>query len=814
MYKKLVLLMIVLFLGFGYFSIVRAQKCNPDDIAPVYFGQRGLLVSNLQACLIQLGYNIPAGITGYYGIQTKIAIQKFYSDWYGLWHGNSIGPKGVEELKKKLNISFVSQKQEDTSMVNFQQVLNLLNQGKINEAISLLSKLQQQEKKINEKHIPTTTTFIKAFGGENDDYAISIQQTSDGGYIIGGSTKSFGSGDYDGAIIKINSEGNIEWAKTIGGSKSDDLHVIKETSNGNYILALITESYGAGDFDILVAKINKKGEILWSKILKGPKNDFVSSIQETSDEGYIISGKTISSEREDEDILVVKLDSNGNIAWAKTIGGVNNEAGSSIQQINDGGFILTGGTYSFGAGKIDIIVIRLDSKGNIIWAKTIGSENDEEGWNIKQTLDGGFILVGQTGDFQNNNSDIVLTKLDKYGKIEWSKIIGGLSNDEAYSIQQTKDGNYILTGSTYSFGKGEYDIILINIDKNGNVIWTKTIGQEKNDGIQGMEISLSSDSGYILTGATIISEKSDLDILVAKLDSEGNCEKCKIINPVIPNIQDINFLVNVINPTIRIINLSINNISPSIQNFNPKVTDIVNNNTQQIFIPTYSTTTASIPQIKRQNSVKDKIWSIIDEYLKSPDYKKVMEDVKKMTEALSQPYLEVYNQIEQEIHRTFEIKKEELKQEQEKEKERVIGNWATRGLPPSSPIVQQVLQQLEEKHKREQAALEGEKLDALIKLKLERQQKLSELSQQLLNLRINTQSGIEQAWLIKDINDGEYIIIQRMNGEKWLLEAKTWCNWCWLKEGQMVYLKFGYVESLLINDDGETAEFWTEKEIF
>ncbi|MFZ8835383.1 MAG: hypothetical protein ACO2O5_14500 [Candidatus Caldipriscus sp.] len=300
------------------------------------------------------------------------------------------------------------------------------------------------------------------------DIAISVQQTSDGGYIVAGSTASFGAGGWDIFLIKTDAKGNIQWAKTYGGTSWDIASSVQQTSDGGYIVAGLTLSFGAGNWDIFLIKTDAKGNIQWAKTYGGTDDDSAYSVQQTSDGGYIVAGYTRSF-GEGSDILLIKTDAKGNIQWAKTYGGESSERASSVQQTSDGGYILAGSTASFGAGEGDIFLIKTDANGNIQWAKTYGGARDDRASSVQQTSDGGYIVAGSTASFGAGLDDIFLIKTDAKGNIQWAKTYGGTSYDWAFSVQQTYDGGYILAGFTGSFGTDGAGIFLIKTDARGNI---------------------------------------------------------------------------------------------------------------------------------------------------------------------------------------------------------------------------------------------------------------------------------------------------------------------------------------------------------
>jgi hypothetical protein len=186
------------------------------------------------------------------------------------------------------------------------------------------------------------------------------------------------------------------------------------------------------------------------------------------------------------------------VRFARTYGGTNNEYTHSVQQTSDGGYIVAGHTYSFGAGYADAFLIKTDANGNLQWFKTYGGAWWEWFFPVQQTSDGGYILAGTTLSFGAGGGDAFLIKTDASGNLQWAKTYGGTVYDIAYSVQQTSDGGYIAVGRTYSFGAGVHDIILIKTDANGNLQWAKTYGGAYEDA--GYSVQQTSDGGYIVAG--------------------------------------------------------------------------------------------------------------------------------------------------------------------------------------------------------------------------------------------------------------------------------------------------------------------------
>jgi hypothetical protein len=273
--------------------------------------------------------------------------------------------------------------------------------------------------------------------------------------------------------VKLDGSGNIEWTRTIGGGNSEGGYSIIQTSDGGYAVAGVTFSFGAGNWDVYVVKLNGSGNIQWTRTIGGGNDDYGYSIIQTSDGGYAVAGYTQSFGAGGRDVYVVRLDGSGNIEWTRTIGGGNDDYGYSIIQTSDGGYAVAGWTESFGAGNFDVYVVKLDGFGNIEWTRTIGGGNFDIGYSIIQTSDGGYAVTGYSLSFCNTGCppffDVYVVKLDGSGNIQWTRTIGRGNDDRGYSIIQTTDGGYAVGGWTNSFGAGGYDIYVVKLDASGNL---------------------------------------------------------------------------------------------------------------------------------------------------------------------------------------------------------------------------------------------------------------------------------------------------------------------------------------------------------
>lgn len=335
-------------------------------------------------------------------------------------------------------------------------------------------------------------------GGSEDDWAYFIQPTDDDGYILLGLTRSIGQGSDDIWLVKIDADGNELWNSTFGGEGGERGYSVQQTSDGGYILTGYTNSYGAGAYDAWILKTSSSGVEEWNSTLGGSRMDWGYSILEAGD-GYIVAGYTRSFGSEGSDIWILQIDDTGKELWNKTFGGEDNDVTYAITQANDNGYILVGGTHSFGAGDSDVWVVKIDSKGNKVWDHTFGGPEWDEGYNIQQT-DGGYVIAGATASSTTASSDAWLIKIDEQGREIWSTVVGGEEEEIAFSVYPASTGGYIVTGYTDSFSHGRSDVWLLRIDESGNVEWHRNVGGNQRD--RGFSVLQAPDGGYVFAGLT------------------------------------------------------------------------------------------------------------------------------------------------------------------------------------------------------------------------------------------------------------------------------------------------------------------------
>ena len=348
--------------------------------------------------------------------------------------------------------------------------------------------------------------FQLAIGGLDRDYAYSIIRTTDGGYAVAGLTRSFGAGDYDFYIVKLDMGGTFQWSKSIGGANAELQPSIVQTTDGGYAIAGQTRSFGASPWDIYIVKLDGSGTFQWNRTVRGGGALSAFSIIQTTDGGYMLVGEG--------DCYFVKLDPNGALQWTRLSFGT---AYSAIQA-TDGGYAVVGYTSASGAGNDDMYIVKVDTGGTPQWNKTVGGTGNEHAYSIVQTTDGGYAVAGGTDSFGAGGIDMYIVKLDGSGTLQWTRTVGGTGNDVANSIIQTTDGGYAVAGYTLFFGAP--DMYIVKLDGNGTLQWSRAVGGTGGDFAN--SIIQTTDGGYAVAGHTDSFGAGMFDMYIVKLDASGN----------------------------------------------------------------------------------------------------------------------------------------------------------------------------------------------------------------------------------------------------------------------------------------------------
>jgi len=352
--------------------------------------------------------------------------------------------------------------------------------------------------------------------------AHSICHTTDNGVAMAGvAPNSLAPGYVTICAVKLDAQGVLSWAKTIGGLESETGNEIIQTNDGGYVIAGETISYGAGQADIYVVKLDANGNLLWTRTVGGTGDELGSSIIETDDGSLIVVGSTTTFGSGFDDVYIVKLSSGGNLEWTRTIGGGLEDAGKSIIQSNDGGFVVGGSTNSFGAGLKDFYILKLDSTGFLQWQRTIGGSNTDECSSVVHTNDGNYAFCGETYSFTAGDFDCYVVKLDSIGNLMWTKSIGGVNQEWNCKMIETHTGDLAIACYTTSFGYGSGDFYSIKLDSSGNLIWSMTVGGA--GGEEAWCVAETDNGELIYAGSTnsFSLNQGDNEIFYVQFDSLG-----------------------------------------------------------------------------------------------------------------------------------------------------------------------------------------------------------------------------------------------------------------------------------------------------
>lgn len=417
-------------------------------------------------------------------------------------------------------------------------------------------------------------TFQKNYGLNNvEEFGNEICRTRDGGFIMAGLTDSLKpngmpAGIWDILLIKTARTGEVLWSKRIDGNfeKAVDFVSIDTTTDGGFIIATSTKLAGAGNYDCYIIKMDSTGNLVWSKVIGTPQDDFATTIKQALGGGYIVAGNS-TSQTNSWDMFIIKLTTNGILSWSKKVGGVLGDGANSIKQTKTGDYIIAGSSNylsnvsgSYGIGALDVLLTKISAGGNLLWTKHYGGLSYDYGNAVTETADSGYIICGYTQSFGAGQADMYLIKTDVSGNLQWSKTFGGTGLDEALDVIQTHDLGYAVCGRTSSFG-GAY---FIKTDASGNLLWGNkygtTIGDQffslvelENNQYALLGISGSNPNFYLVmtdsTGRTdcyasaVSTTVNNPNTLSA---SGGIIYSAGVLNPISPNVYSPSYIDNVL----------------------------------------------------------------------------------------------------------------------------------------------------------------------------------------------------------------------------------------------------------------------------
>ncbi|MEO5572464.1 MAG: T9SS type A sorting domain-containing protein [Bacteroidia bacterium] len=401
----------------------------------------------------------------------------------------------------------------------------------------------------------------KTFGTQNNESCFSFIHTRDNGYAMLGSTTSPNAGKLDIYLTKLDSNEHVEWTKMYGGIENESGNCVRQTLDGGFIICGDEQSWGAGLADAYLIRTDSLGNILWNRTYGGSHNDILVKIELTSDSNYIAVGYTATPPNHTGDIFVIKVNDSGDTLWTRIIGDtLYYDAATNLVANNDGGCTISGRVTSYGEGYRDVMLSRLDANGNIIWFHTYGGLYVEEGMAVTHTDDNGYVITGGTETFSSNGYfDVYMMRIDSVGDIVWSKTYGGDKIEATYCIVPADDGGFVVTGFTDSWaylhlrtgnplsilGDDSSHVFLMKVNAFGDTVWARAIGGTTQD--EAYALINAADGGYIVGAySSSFSGTDSLDAFIIHTDSLGN-SGCHSY-PVSPDIGNPATIQNNYNP--------------------------------------------------------------------------------------------------------------------------------------------------------------------------------------------------------------------------------------------------------------------------
>ncbi|MFA6195132.1 MAG: hypothetical protein WC656_00640 [Sulfurimonas sp.] len=365
----------------------------------------------------------------------------------------------------------------------------------------------------------TSKTFEQSYGGRYDDVGNALLPLKDG-FLIVGYTQSFGEGQSDVYIMKVDNFGNKIYSTTYGGGQNDVANAVIAINDG-FMVAGTTGSFGNRIQSMYLAKLQNDGSLVWQNGYYSDGDDYYTgkSIVKIDEENFLVAGSEEHVKFFDSqmDFYINAINTKGQRDGIKRYGGEKVEAINSIIKVNDG-YIMAGETKTWGHGAKDAYVVKVDNDGNQIWHNAYGFRYDEVANQIIATQDGGYILVGTTNSDNSNQKDIFVVKINRDSTVQWQYHYGTREHDEGFGIVEVDDG-YVIAGYTNETKNYKSDVYLLKIDKAGNASWSKKYGGERDDVANAI---VKVDDGFAITGYTTSSQTYSKDLYLLRVDKNGN----------------------------------------------------------------------------------------------------------------------------------------------------------------------------------------------------------------------------------------------------------------------------------------------------
>ena len=359
--------------------------------------------------------------------------------------------------------------------------------------------------------------FRYTYGALGQDIGEAVRQVHDLGFVVAGTTGSFGNGNSDVYLIKTAPDGDFLWSKTFGGSQVDQGMDIRQTLDSGLIITGYTNSFGSGGYDVYLIRTDSLGEVIWEKTYGGSDWDFGYKVTVLSDGGFLVIGDTYSYGSGNSDMYLIRTDENGDTLWTKTYGGAMEDFGRAAKVTDDGGFILAGG-FSSTADDMDGYLVKVDAAGSLIWSNVFGGDSLDLARDVVQTLDLGYSAVGIT-ESASEWTEMYHFRTDPSGGMMWANNWGQINDQEGFEMVLRADGGYVLGGYTKTSGGGGKDFFMQFHDANGGFESGRSFGETSDE--EAFSLDTTNTGGYVLAGSTIGSGFGQKDVMVIRKDSSG-----------------------------------------------------------------------------------------------------------------------------------------------------------------------------------------------------------------------------------------------------------------------------------------------------
>jgi len=398
--------------------------------------------------------------------------------------------------------------------------------AKYKEALQFAPNDQFTIDRINACSIKPGTTYLKSFGGRSYDEGRSLVNLADGSIVLAGRGSPGSSSNTDMVVIKVDRDGNKAWEKKFGGEETDEALDIISTSDGNLLVVGHSDSYSGspGIKDVFAVKIDASGNEIWNKTYGSNVTiDEANAAIEAHDGGYLLVGHSFINGS--LQVNAFKIDENGEKQWEKYFGGSASEQGADVIKTNEG-YMIVGNTESKGKGKWDVWMLHIDKEGNELWDTTFGGGDNETANKVIQTKDGGYLIAGSTYSFAYASQDFWIIRTDKEGNEVWNKAFGALAAEEAFGLIETKDGNYVAAGFQEVWDEKEqavsdksFEVYMVKFDDKGEKIWERANGGE--DEQRAFDIKETEDGSFMVVGLTKGNSRKGVDVVLIKANQSG-----------------------------------------------------------------------------------------------------------------------------------------------------------------------------------------------------------------------------------------------------------------------------------------------------